>query len=98
MDGAPHVDVRTGAQLEITNIAVLVVRSWIADSANRLDMAQVGSGQAVYFMDGVAVKGTWRKESTEDATRFFDSAGDPIAFSPGLIWVQVAPPGARLTY
>src|SRR5205823_13737539 len=61
MEGLPHLDAESHAQLQAASVAVLTVNTWVIDPAGRLDMAQVGGGPAVYFIDGVALEGSWSK-------------------------------------
>jgi hypothetical protein len=98
MAGAPHTDAENGSQLETSNVAVLRVDAWVIDNVGRLDMAQIGVGPAVYFIDGVAMEGNWHKQSTSAPTQFLDAAGTAIRFNPGPIWVQLVPGDGRLSY
>jgi hypothetical protein len=98
MEGAPHRDAESSAQLQAANVAVMWVSAWVIDGAGRLDMDQVGSARAVYFVDGVAVEGTWRKETPGEITRFLDRDGNPVRFNPGPIWVQLIAYEGQVTY
>jgi hypothetical protein len=98
MAGAPHTDAENGSQLETSNVAVLRVDAWVIDNVGRLDMAQIGVGPAVYFIDGVVMEGNWHKQSTSAPTQFLDAAGNAIRFNPGPIWVQLVPGDGRLSY
>jgi hypothetical protein len=98
MGEQPHLDAESGAQLQASSVAVLSVKAWQIDTAARLDMEQVGSGQAAYFVDGVVLEGSWSKASTTAPTLFLDGAGNPIRFNPGPIWVQLISPESKVTY
>lgn len=98
MDGAPHRDAETGEQVSAAGVAVLRVSAWVIDREGRLDMDQVSQGPAAYFVDGVVVSGSWRKEAPGDPTRFLDEAGNPIRFNPGPIWVQLIPYEGKVDY
>ena len=46
-------------------------------------------GRTVVFQDGVAIEGSWEKPSAAGRTRFFDAAGNEIAFNRGQTWIEV---------
>lgn len=98
MDGVPHKDAETGDRVSPRNVIVQFVRAWVIDDVGRLDMAQVGEGKTLYFRDGVANQGTWRKASFNDVTRWFDADGKPMEFPTGKTWVQLVPPGRKVGY
>jgi hypothetical protein len=98
MEGQPHKDGQTGAQIQASSLAVLTVNAWVIDPEGRLDMAQVGSGPAVYFEDGTALEGSWSKSSPTEITHFLDRDGNPIRFNPGPIWVQLISRESKVIY
>ena len=53
----------------------------------------MGSGEAWVFTAGRLVRGTWGKAFPPAATQFVDTAGQPIALTPGRTWVELAPVG-----
>jgi hypothetical protein len=52
-----------------------------------------GSGRAVLFRDGRAIRGRWIRDSVEDAVRFETASGDPMVLKPGTTWVELVPSG-----
>jgi hypothetical protein len=64
----------------------------------RIVVDNVGSGNAIVFKEGKAITGTWKKTTTTDLTRFFDSAGNEIPLVRGEIFIQSVPPGTAVTY
>lgn len=50
-----------------------------------------GSGKAWLFRDGRVIKGTWTRDSIEDAVRFETSDGDEMVFAEGSIWIELLP-------
>ncbi len=97
---SPHVDAHSGEQYHPKNVIVQFVRAWLipGDTAGRMDMDLVGSGPAYFFLDGTAVKGTWRKASLTSPTRFLNENGIDILFNAGQTWIQVAPTDSKLEY
>jgi hypothetical protein len=96
---APHLDGGSGNQIRARNVAVMMttVRS-AGDGTSHLLYQTSGGGEAVVFQDGVAVPGTWSKPDTFSRTRFFDAAGNEIAFNRGQTWVEVLAVGDPLGY
>jgi hypothetical protein len=94
MDGAPHTDALTGAQLRATNVLIQTVESWPVpnDHEGRLDFAQVGKGRIIALLDGIAVDGTWSKSSLTAPTEYRDAKGAPLRLNTGPTWVVVVPP------
>jgi hypothetical protein len=98
MGGAPHTDAGSGEQLKARNVAVqfAVLRPSGVKAYNIIDT--VGSGASVVFQDGIAIPGTWRKDSEAGRTRFFDGAGNEISFNRGTTWIEVVPADSPLAY
>ncbi len=87
------IDPESNKQVAVKNVIVqyVVENSISGDDKNRLDYQFIGSGQAVVFRDGQALKATWRKESRDGRTKYFDSNGQEILFNRGKIWVSIVP-------
>jgi hypothetical protein len=58
----------------------------------------VGTGAAVVFQDGIAIAGSWRKDSEAGRTRFYDGAGNEISFNRGTTWIEVVPADSAVGY
>ncbi len=98
MDGLPEEDADTGEPVAPRNLVVQFMRAWVIDDVGRLDMAQVGEGKALYFREGVVTEGSWRKSSYNDVTHWLDAEGKPVLMNPGKTWVQIIPPGSKISY
>ena len=61
------------------------------DNVGLRQMNIVGSGDAVVFLDGKAIKGKWQKLTESARTKFFDESGAEINFNRGATWVEVVP-------
>jgi len=98
MGGVPHTDGVSGERLTARNVAVqfAVLRPSGVKAYNIIDT--VGTGPAVVFQDGVAIAGTWRKDSEAARTRFYDAAGNEIAFNRGRTWIEVVPSESAVGY
>ncbi|WP_117161232.1 DUF3048 domain-containing protein [Paraliobacillus sp. X-1268] len=88
LEGQPHADRETGTQISANNIIVAYANQQLipGDNSGRIDITLTGTGEAVYFLDGQAVKGTWK---TEDGNLGFYLDDTLIALNPGKTWVQV---------
>lgn len=99
MGGVPHVDGASGQRIRAKNVAVMVTdASSVGDDMSHLLYRTTGQGQAIVFQDGVAIEGNWEKPSAAERTRFYDAAGNEIAFNRGQTWVEVLAVGDPLSY
>ena len=103
MAGAPHVDANTGKQIEVKNVVLETVqRSDYTETYGSINKTVgkytlTGTGTAVIFQNGVAIKGTWKKQGTE-RTRYYDESGQEISFVRGPIWVHLVEDSSKITY
>ena len=93
----PHLTV-AGDQIVATNVIVLVVEeleTGRTDSSGSPvpDFDVFGTGEAVVFREGVAVRGRWERGRIADFFRFFDDSGEEIRLSPGSTWIHLLPRG-----
>jgi hypothetical protein len=98
MDGKPFRSAETGEPLTVQN---LIVQSVHLPKANELSGRRIidvlGAGEAMFVIDGVCVKGTWQRDSYEDATKYFDEAGEEIVLTPGNTWIALHPDTSEIT-
>lgn len=57
-----------------------------------------GTGEAYVFQNGVAVKGTWRKNTRDEQLKFYDADGQEIALVPGQTWISAVPEYGSVEY
>jgi hypothetical protein len=86
----------SGPRIAPTTVVVMVVpirrsKTIEGPALGRLEADSLGTNSAWVFADGRVTKGTWRKRTPTDRTRFLDAAGHEIAFPRGQIFVQVVP-------
>lgn len=94
MGGAAHIDRNTGKQITVKNVVVQFVPTSYStqpDGKPETDMKLIGSGKALFFMDGGVTVGTWSKASDGSQTTFADGSGQPMAFNAGNTWISVVP-------
>ena len=93
--GAPFMTA-AGDQLSVQNVLVQEVR--VDNSATIVDVAGNPSpdldlltgGTALLFRDGKVVKGKWAIDK-KGLPVFTTSAGDPMTFATGSIWIELVP-------
>jgi len=93
--GAPHMDRNTHKQLSAKNIVVLFMAESHANDGyeNNAHMlyGDKGTGDALFFMDGKEIEGTWKKADRTSRTELFDADGNEIKFNKGKIWFEIQP-------
>jgi len=95
-------DPANGKQVKARNIVVLF-QALSYDPASdpghkRPVVATVGSGTALVFQEGRAIRATWKKPSNTALTRLYDSTGGEIPFVRGEIFMQSVPIGTKVSY
>lgn len=96
-DGRPH-ELEGGAQLSPRNVIVQYTPySTFAPDPKVKFPEVVGSGEAAVFMGGMQFKARWSKASASAMTTYTDSAGKPIALTPGQTWVHLQAPGSAVS-
>jgi hypothetical protein len=51
----------------------------------------LGSGRAVLFRDGRAIKGKWSRKSVSMPVRFTTKSGDEMQLKQGTVWIELVP-------
>lgn len=70
----------------------------VGDKKNHLYHTIVGTGDALIFRDGQAIKGTWSRSTHEAMDVYKDTEGNEIEFTRGQIWVQLVPTDNKVSY
>ncbi|MEX0594654.1 MAG: DUF3048 C-terminal domain-containing protein, partial [Patescibacteria group bacterium] len=96
MAGTAHKDRLTGKQITAKTIIVMTVKRspnppFANGKQSEWTMKTIGSGNASVFIDGKQIRGTWKKPSRKERTRFYDSSDQEITLNRGQIWVEVIP-------
>jgi hypothetical protein len=103
LNGAKQIDPADNQQVIARNIVVMfqtVSNDYFETSTGiqRIQIGNIGSGNAIVFKEGKAITGTWKKTSATALTRFYDSSGNEIPLVRGEIFIQSIPPGTAVTY
>lgn len=78
-----HVDGETGEQLAFTNVIFQFIPGRVIDKKGRMEFDTVGSGKAIYFTGGKCEDITWKKDSLESPSLFYDENGDQLVMNQG---------------
>jgi hypothetical protein len=100
-NGTPHT-AASGAQIAPQNVVIQFVTTrtlnYVDQSGTKVvESNVVGSGEAWILSNGRITKGRWSKSSESAATKYTDSAGNPVKLSAGRTWVHFAPVGTPVT-
>jgi hypothetical protein len=87
--GKPHVDERSGAQLQPKVVIALVMSRGIASDGQHTNYGTVGSGHMYVFQDGILTEGTWSKSDRKAQFNFVDGKGAPIKLNAGQTWITI---------
>lgn len=100
-EGEQPFVMESGDQLEVEN--VLIEEHVVNFSDTIVDVAGnpsteiedvTGSGPAVLFRDGRAIRGSWTREELEGPVVFETRAGDEMVLAPGSVWIELVPSDA----
>ncbi len=96
--GKPHVDEKSGAQINPkTVIAIVVPKSIHPDGVHTIYNTS-GSGKAYIFQDGTVTEGVWEKKDRKSEMRFGDANSSPLALNKGNTWISVVGEPGAVTY
>ena len=91
--GSEHVDIEfDDVQLSASNVVIMFVKEkGPVDTELHMFYQVIGSGDAVIFQNGKAIKGAWEKDSALDREVFYDTNGEEIKMVRGQTWVELVP-------
>ena len=61
-------------------------------------VGNIGSGDAIVFQEGKAIKATWKKTAKTTLTRIYTKGGTEIPMVRGQIFIQSVPIVTGVTY
>jgi hypothetical protein len=96
-NGAPFM-VEPEHQIAVDNVLIeeheINLSETIVDPAGNPSVEIVdvtGSGRAVLFRDGRAIRGRWLREAVDEPVRFETRSGAEMMLHPGTTWVELVP-------
>lgn len=99
--GKPHVDKNTGKQLEAKNIIIMLANESPANDGyegGHILYKLTGSGDALIFQNGKAIKGSWSKDDAESRAVYYDEKDKEVKMVRGQVFVEIIPSGNTITY
>ena len=100
--GAPMVDAATNKQLE-PKVVIAMVVPWSngpldASGAYYVNYADLGTGTAYVFQDGILTQGVWKKTSPSSQLQFVTTSGTPINLNAGQTWITALGAASDVSY
>lgn len=87
--GEAHVDLNNDEQIAARNVVVLfMTEKGPINEKKHMLYGTLGSGDALIFKHGEAIKATWVKKKRTDELRLVDSKGSDIEMARGLTWLS----------
>jgi hypothetical protein len=98
--GKAHIDMDSGGpQLSTKNLVFqYVLEKGPVDKEYHMYYENLGTGKAMYFMNGTVQTGTWKRPKLEDRTIFYDQNGKEMQFVRGVVWVEAIPSDNTVNY
>ncbi len=99
--GVRQIDAEDSKVVAPSAVAVMKATNTYADGPGGYnDMAIEGKGELTVYQDGKAIQGTWVKNELDkkDPVHFLNSAGEPIVFTRGQVWVTAVEPSISVTW
>lgn len=97
-DGTDHVDAQeqrvVAANVVIAEVADVATGSVDTAGSRVTEQQFLGSGRGWVFTDGHVVEVTWTKPSLRSVATWTTADGVPVALTPGITWVELAPEGS----
>lgn len=91
-------DVCTLKQLSPSVVIAMIVSERKASDGYHESITTIGSGKAYVFQNGVAIAGSWAKNSWDEQIKFYDESGAEIALAPGQTFVEAIPTYGSVEY
>lgn len=99
MGGKAHCDYGTGNQITAKNVIVMITDiAGPIDQWKHMSVRTVGSGTALFFIDGNAIQGTWERGSIYDPFVYRDGSGNIINFNFGATWIHLVQDSSKVSY
>jgi hypothetical protein len=98
LNGKEHKDRTSGEQIQAKNIIIQTVERTFQPTGSygsqNYVFKTIGSGKATILRDGQVISGTWKKDSLDSRTKFYDEDNKEIEFNPGQTWYEIINPDA----
>lgn len=96
--GIPHIDEKSGKQLQPKVVVALVIPYSIHPDGVHSKYQTVGTGQAYVFQDGVYQEASWSKSTQSAALELYDTGGRVLQLNAGQTWITAVGLANMVTY
>ena len=86
------------SQITPSVVIAIIIQQRKAEDNYHENITTIGSGDAYIFQNGMAIKGTWTKNSREDQIKFADESGAEIRLAPGQTIISAIPQYGGVDY
>lgn len=99
MGGEPHIDLNNDEQIVSKTVVVLQTdEKGPVDELKHMLYRTTGTGSAIIFSEGNAIKATWKKADRESQLMFTDAAGKTFQFARGPVWISAVDKSVAVNY
>jgi len=99
LGGVEHIDRISGEQIIAKNIIVQITDiSGPLDQYGHIAVRTTGQGEALFFLDGKVIEGTWVRNNYNDQFKYLNKDGDEVKFNVGQTWISFLATLDRLNY
>jgi hypothetical protein len=99
MAGEPHLDLNNQKQITAKNVIILLTdEKGPIDDKKHMLYRTTGTGDALIFQNGEAIKGKWSKKDRTSQLMFKDDKGKDLQFVRGLTWISTVSLKTKVTY
>jgi len=99
--GSAHLDKNNGKTLKVKNVIVLFTKESPANDGYKgghILYKTIGSGDALIFQNGKAIKGEWERAKESNQFELTDEGGEKVNTVRGQIFVEILPVGNKVNY
>lgn len=89
MDGKPFTSAETGNQVSVKNLIVQYSTYHVSYKIKLWNL--IGEGKADFYIAGKMIKGSWKRETADSKTIYYDGNGKQIVLLPGNTWIELCP-------
>jgi hypothetical protein len=89
MSGKAFKSAETGEQVAVKNV-IVQYSTYKSEDVYKV-WAMTGGGSADFYIGGKLIKGTWKKDTADSPTVFYDDQGQQIVLRPGNTWIHIHP-------
>lgn len=97
LDNSAHKDA-SGGLLKAKNVVIQTIQGKVLDEKLRLELKDVGGGEAVVCQDGECRQADWKKDSKKERTKFIYENGKEAEFNAGVTWIELVRPHIDISY